>query len=242
MTKNAEDFINRLNIPSGAKVLDVACGTGNTAIPAARNGARVTGVDIAPNLLEQARARAAAENLPATFQEADAEQLPFSDAHFDLIISMFGAMFAPRPDVTANELARVCRPGGQIIMANWTAQSFAGKVFALGTKYIPPPPGIPPPVLWGEEETVRQRFAATTSEIHADLRSIDMQFPFPPHKTVELFRHYFGPTVMAFSRLVPEQQAAYAIDLENLWNAHNQSDGGNTSIRAEYLEVRAVRA
>src|SRR5215471_13702387 len=128
--KEAAAFVSRLGIPPGARVLDVACGTGNTAIPAARAGARVTGVDIATNLLEQARARAAAEGVDATFQEGDAERLQFPDASFDFVVSVYGAMFAPRPELVAGEFLRVCRPGGKIAMGNWTPAGFVGQMFA----------------------------------------------------------------------------------------------------------------
>src|SRR5258708_29598521 len=155
----AEKFVKRLGIAAGARVLDVACGTGNTAIPASRAGASVTGVDIAPNLLSQARKRAAAEGLEIGFDEGDAEELPYSDQSFDVVLTMFGAMFAPRPDRVAAELVRVCKPGGLIAMANWTPDGFVGKTFRLNAKYVPPPPGMPAPVLWGDEKTVSQRLA-----------------------------------------------------------------------------------
>src|SRR5271170_7596017 len=153
-------FISRLPIRAGMDVLDVACGTGTLAIPAARIGARVTGVDIAENLLAQARARAAAENLNATFQYGDAEQLQFPDASFDVVVSMYGAMFAPRPEVVAKELARVVRPGGLIAMANWTPEGFVGKSFAVSARIAPPAVDLPKPVLWGTENIVKERFAA----------------------------------------------------------------------------------
>jgi ubiquinone/menaquinone biosynthesis C-methylase UbiE len=136
----AESFIRRLNLKPGAKMLDVACGTGNTSIPAARAGAQVIGIDIAPNLLEQARQRAAAENLKIEFVEADAEKLPYAAGQFDVVISMFGAMFAPRPDVVASELKRVCRPGGLIAMANWTPEGFVGQMFQVTARHATPRP------------------------------------------------------------------------------------------------------
>src|SRR5690349_17875140 len=163
--QGAEEFVSRLPISPKMRVLDVACGTGNLAIPAARKGADVTGIDIAPNLLEQARARAAEEGLKATFEEGDAERLPYPDAHFDVVMSMFGAMFAPRPEQAASELARVCRPGGIIAMANWTPEGFVGQMFALSARYVPPPQGIPAPVLWGKENTVRERLGPYASNI-----------------------------------------------------------------------------
>ncbi|HMF74789.1 MAG TPA: class I SAM-dependent methyltransferase [Bryobacteraceae bacterium] len=240
--KSAEQFVDRLCILPGMRVLDVACGTGNLSIPAARTGAQVTGVDIAPNLLEQARLRASTEGLPVAFDEGDAEALPYPDAHFDLVMSMFGAMFAPRPELVSAELARVCRPGGIVAMANWTPRGLAGQMFALTARYLPPPPGIPPPVLWGDEKVVRERLGAAMSRIDAAPLEIDMEFPFPPREVVAFFRQYFGPTQVAFSQLDPAGQAAYAADLESLWAAHNESHDGKTMIRNEYLEVIATRA
>ncbi|HMD50198.1 MAG TPA: class I SAM-dependent methyltransferase [Bryobacteraceae bacterium] len=238
----AAEFVDRLNIQPGMRVLDVACGTGNLAIPAARRGAIVTGADIAPNLLEQARQRAAAEKLKIVFEEADAEKLPYGDAQFDVVMSMFGAMFAPRPELVAAELSRVCRPGGTIAMANWTPTGFIGNVFAVGAKYIPPPEGIPAPVRWGEEHTVRERLGAYAYEIRATPRMAEFDFPFPPSQVVVFFREYFGPTKLAFARLNNEGQAAYAADLEELWRKNNEADSDRTRIRGEYLEVVATRS
>jgi ubiquinone/menaquinone biosynthesis C-methylase UbiE len=240
--KCAEEFVDRLQIQPGARMLDVACGTGNLAIPAARKGAQVCGIDIAPNLLEQARTRASAESLQATFEEGDAERLPYPDAHFDLVMSMFGAMFAPRPELVASELARVCRPGGTIAMANWTPESFVAKQFAAGNRYLPPPDGIPAPVLWGDEQVVRQRLGAYASEIRTDRRMVDFDYPFAPREVVQFFIQYFGPTQVAFARLPADAQAAYAADLESLWREHNEVTDGHTAVRAEYLEVIATRA
>lgn len=238
----AEEFVNRLPLSAGMRVLDVACGTGNLAIPAARKGAQVTGADIAPNLLEQARQRAAAERLPATFEEGDAEQLPYRDAQFDLVMSMFGAMFAPRPERVAAELARVCRPGGIIAMANWTPEGFVGKTFRATAQHVPPPEGIPAPVLWGVENVVKMRLGAYASKIETAPRLITFDQPRPPREVVQFFRTYFGPTQMAFSKLDAAGQAALAADLEKLWSEHNQGDNGRTLVSAEYLEVIATRA
>lgn len=143
--REGETFVSRLSLKPGQRLLDVACGTGNATIPAARSGAQVVGVDIAPNLLDQARKRAEDEKLKVNFHEGDAEELPFGDAEFDVVISMFGAMFAPRPDRVAAELVRVTKPGGLIAMANWTPEGFVGKVFRATSKLSPPPPGIQPP-------------------------------------------------------------------------------------------------
>ena len=238
----AETFVGRLRIRPGFKVLDVACGTGNTAIPAARAGAEVVGVDIAPNLLDQARKRAAAERLAVQFEEGDAEALPYPDAAFDIVITMFGAMFAPRPDRVAAELLRVSKPGGIIAMANWTAEGFVGKSFRATAQLVPPPPGIPAPVLWGDEKVVRERFGNAVSELSTERRAARFLYPFPPEKVVELFREYFGPTKMAFSRLDASGQKQLAAQMVSLWREHNLLSDGTTHVEAEYLEVKAVRA
>ena len=201
---NAEDFIRRTPILPGSLLLDVACGTGNSAIPAARAGASVTGVDIATNLLEQARQRAASENLQIDFQEGDAEALPFPEQTIDFVISMFGAMFAPRPDRVAAELLRVCKPGGHIAMANWTPQGFVGKSFQITQKMLPAPPGLPAPALWGDENTVRERFSRGASGVNLARLIAQFKYPFSPRETVEFFRQYFGPTQVALVRSFSE--------------------------------------
>lgn len=240
--KEAEAFVGRLRIRPGLRVLDVACGTGNTAIPAARAGAEVVGVDIAPNLLEQARRRAAAEKLAVQFEEGDAEAVSYPDSAFDIVITMFGAMFAPRPDQVAAELLRVSKPGGTIAMANWTPEGFVGKSFRMTAQLVPPPPGIPAPVLWGDEKVVRERFGSGVSELRAERRVVRFQYPFPPDEVVELFREYFGPTKMAFSRLDESGQKQLAAQMESLWREHNLAGDGMTEVEAEYLEVKAVHA
>jgi len=238
----AVEFVSRLELRPGMKVLDVACGTGNLGIPAARAGAKVTGVDIAPNLLEQARRRASAEKLNAVFEEGDAEQLPYEDGAFDLVMSMFGAMFAPRPELVAAELTRVCRPGGVIAMANWTHDGFVGESFAVTARHVPPPPGLAAPLLWGHEPTVRERLGKGTSKITTSRRSIEFDYPFPPDEVVQFFRQYFGPTSSSFARLDSDGQAALARDLEGHWRQNNRANGRRTLVSAEYLEVSATRA
>jgi ubiquinone/menaquinone biosynthesis C-methylase UbiE len=238
----AEEFIKRLNLKPGTRVLDVACGTGNLALPAARAGANVTGVDIAPNLIEQARANAAGEGLNVQFDEGDAEALPYDDASFEAVVTMFGAMFAPRPDLTAAELKRVCRPGGFIAMANWTPTGFVGQMFKTVASHVPPPPGMPAPVLWGVDEVVRQRFAEGVSSIQTTPRNITFAFPFSPAEVVEHFKNYFGPAQKAFGSLDESGQAALRRELEQHWTKNNQATDGTTAVEAEYLEVIAVRA
>ena len=235
----AEEFVKRLPITPGMKVLDVACGTGNVAIPAARKGAVVTGVDIATNLLEQGRERASAEGLAVTFDEGDAEALPYADATFDAVVTMFGAMFAPRPERVAAELARVLKPGGLLAMANWNPASFSGKMFKVGSMHVPPPAGLAPPVLWGEEATVRERLGLSFQDIRTELIPVDFDMPVNPAGAVAFFRKYFGPTQMAFGRLDEAGQAKFAEALEELWAGANVAEDPreHTLVRNEYLEV-----
>jgi len=240
----AEQFVGRLPITPGMRVLDVACGTGNTAIPAARRGAVVTGVDIAPNLLAQARERAAAEGVEATFDEGDAEQLPYDAASFDAVVTMFGAMFAPRYKLVAAEMARVLKPGRLLAMANWSPASFSGQIFRIGGKYVAPPPGIAPPVLWGDEATVRERLEPHFSEIRTELIPVDFDMATNAAGAVAFFRKNFGPTQVAFSKLDEDGQLAFALDLEALWAGANVAEDkeNRVLIRNEYLQVTAVRS
>jgi ubiquinone/menaquinone biosynthesis C-methylase UbiE len=238
----AAAFIERLHIASGADLLDVACGTGNLAIPAARQGANVVGVDIATNLLEQARARSASEGLKAEFLEGDAEKLDFPDERFDVVVSMFGAMFAPRPALVTAELVRVCRRDGTIAMANWTPTGFVGKNFAITSRYLPLPENLEPPVFWGKEEVVRERFGKLGWKVEAKPVNVEFMYPFGAAEVVKLFREYFGPTKVAFSRLDAAGQAGLAADLEKLWLDHNEGGANEIYVKAEYLEVRARKA
>lgn len=239
---DAEKFIARRAIKSGMRVLDVACGTGNLAIPAAKAGAVVTGVDIATNLLEQARARAKREDVKVQFDEGDAEELPYPDASFDLIVSMYGAMFAPRPERAAAELVRVCRPGGQIAMANWTPRGFIGQMFKVTATHVPPPPGVPPAVLWGDEATVRERLRDGIADLQLTPFMAQLKYPFSVPETVEFFRLYYGPTQRAFAALPEDKHVALRRDLENLWTQYNRATDGTLYVEAEYLDVVATRA
>ena len=239
----AFEFLSRIHIEPGARVLDVACGAGQTAIPMSRAGAKVTGVDIATNLIEQARARAEEEHLDARFEEGDAEMLPYEDGSFDIVLSLIGAMFAPRPERVAAELKRVCRPGGKIVMGNWTPVGFVGQMFKLHGKHVPPPAIMAPPLQWGAEEIVRERFRDGISHLKLSRRLYPFRYPFSPVEVVEFFRTYYGPTNKAFAALdaLPEKQAALRSDLEQLWTEHNTATDGTTAIDSEYLEVVAIR-
>lgn len=236
----AAEFIARLALEQGERVLDVACGTGNLALPAARAGALTTGIDIAPNLVAQAVANAAAEELAARFEVGDAEELPYTDASFDTVVSMFGAMFAARPARAAAELLRVTRVGGRIAMANWTPGGFIGQMLRTIVRYAPPPPGAASVLQWGDEATVRERLAAA-GRIDCVRRRITFEYPCSPAETVGLFRTWYGPTVCAFAALDEEGRELLERDLVALWTDHNHASGGATRVESEYLEVIAVR-
>lgn len=237
----ASEFIARLNFQPGERVLDVACGTGNLAIPAARSGAMVTGIDIAPNLVEQAQAWAHSEGLAIRFEEGNAEQMPYPDGSFDAVVTMFGAMFAPRPDATAAELVRVCRSGGYIAMANWTPDGFIGQMFKIIAKHVPPAPGAQSPIQWGNAAMVKERLGDQIADLRCTERTITFDFPFSAMATVEYFRTYYGPTLRAFATLSADAQKALRSDLEQLWTQHNRSHNGVTQVDSTYLEVVAIR-
>lgn len=234
------EFIARLRLTPSVHLLDIACGTGNLSFPAARAGAVVTGVDIAPNLLETARARAKREGVQIRFDEGDAESLPYGDATFDEVVTMFGAMFAPQPQLVVKEMARVCRSGGRVAMANWTPSGFIGQMFKVTGAHVPPPP-MPSPLLWGDEMTVRERLRNSFTNLQLTRRMLRMNFSMAPPDAVEYFRTWYGPTNRAFASLDQTGQAALRRDLTQLWTEHNLAMDGTTSISAEYLEVIATR-
>jgi SAM-dependent methyltransferase len=242
MESSAVEFVDRLHIQPGTSVLDVACGSGQLALVAARRGATVTGTDIATNAILAARGRAQADSLDVRFDEGDAEALPYADASFDLVATLYGAMFAPRPELVAAEMLRVCRPGGTVAMANWTREGFIGKMFGTIGRFIAPP-GMPSPVLWGDEATVRERFGEGVSDLRLTRVIYRFDYPFPPVGVVDFFREHYGPTSRAFATLDASTQQALHADLVDLWSAHNQASVPNrTVVDAEYLEVVGVRA
>jgi SAM-dependent methyltransferase len=238
--RGAAEFIARLRLGYGERVLDVACGTGNLALPAARAGAAVCAIDLAPNLLSQLEERASAEDLLIDVAEGNAEALPYPDERFATVVSMFGAMFAARPERVAAELLRVTRQGGRIAMANWAPTGFVGQMLKATSTYMPPPPGVPSPMLWGDESTVRQRLARA-SDMRLTRRMMSFEYPLPPEGVVDLFQRWYGPMKRAFAVLQPEMQRALRADLVELWSDNNRATDGTTRVESEYLEVIAVK-
>lgn len=242
MESSAVEVLARVGVVPGSEWLDVACGSGQLALLAARAGASVTGVDIATNSIQAARGRAVSEGLDATFDEGDAEDLPYGDASFDVVATLYGAMFAPQPDRVAHELLRVCRPGGRIVMANWTKEGFIGEMFRTFARFISPP-GMPAPVLWGDEAVVRERFGTGVRDLSLARVNYRFDYPFSPARVVEFFRENYGPTTRAFATLGEPERSALRGDLVKLWSSHNQStDPNRTIVDSEYLQVIGVRA
>ena len=243
MEPGAIEVLREWNIPPGVRFLDVGCGAGQLVIPAARAGIESTGVDIATNLLECARTRAKQEGLAAKFDEGDAEQLPYADGSFDVVVSLFGAMFAPHPNKVASELARVCRPGGRLFMANWTPGGMSGQLFQYIAKHIPPPPGIAPPPLWGDEAVVQERLAEGFTDIRLTRKFYPRwTYPFPVSLVVQLFAKLFGPLKSALAKLPEDGQRTLLTGLEDIFSAHNQAQDGTTELKGEFLEIAAIRS
>jgi SAM-dependent methyltransferase len=236
-----ENLCEALDLRAGSRVLDVAAGNGNATLAAARRWCEVTSTDYVPALLEAGQRRAQAEGHDIRFQEADAENLPFADASFDAVVSTFGVMFTPDQEKAAAELARVCRPGGKIGLANWTPESFIGQIFKTIGKYVPPPAGVKPPSRWGTRAGLEALFGASAAEIDATSRSFVFRFRSPEH-WLEVFRTYYGPVNKTFGALDAEKQAALTQDLMQLMAAGNRSGDGTLVLPSEYLEVVVRRS
>jgi ubiquinone/menaquinone biosynthesis C-methylase UbiE len=241
LTITGEMLCEAVNLRAGQRVLDVAAGNGNATLAAARRWADVTSTDYVPALLERGRARAEADRLPVTFQGADAEDLPFPEASFDVVLSVFGVMFTPDQQQAAHELLRVCRPGGTIGLANWTPESFIGNVFRTLGKYIPPAPGVKSPALWGSEERLRELFGDGISELKATKRHFVFRYRSPQH-FLEIFRTYYGPVLKAFGALDDPGRAGLERDLIELMERFNQGGAETLILPSEYLEVVATRS
>lgn len=243
ITKVAEDLAEAADIVPDERVLDVACGSGNGAISAARRAwGNTVGIDFVPALLERGRERAAAERLDIEFVEGDAQALPFEDGSFDVAISIFGAMFAPDQEKTAAELLRVVKPGGRIAMANWTPEGGVGEMFRTMAGHAPPPPGVKPPLLWGSEEALRELFGDGIAELRTERRKARQTFRSPDH-FLEFFRTYFGPVITAFERVGPDGEAALESDLRGYLEEMNVADPDRALVtESEYLQIVATRA
>jgi SAM-dependent methyltransferase len=236
----AEDLVQAAGLRAGERVLDVATGSGNAAIAAARSGCEVTGTDYVPELLERGRARAAAEGLEVAFAEADAEDLPYPDGEFDAVLSCLGVMFAPDQERAAAELVRVCRPGGTIAMANWTPTGFVGGILRTVGKHVPPPAGVKPPSLWGTEERLRELIGDAVSDLQITRREFVFRFRSPEDFT-RFFRDNYGPTLKAFEALDESGRERLFDDLSALAREHDQEPGPSVAMPSEYLEVVATR-
>jgi ubiquinone/menaquinone biosynthesis C-methylase UbiE len=238
----AEQLAEALDIVPGDRVLDVACGSGNGAIAAARRAwGNTVGVDFVPALLERGRERAAAERLDIDFVEGDASDLPFEDGEFDVVMSIYGAMFAADQEKTAAELLRVCKSGGRIGMANWVPDGFVGEMFMTTAKHAPPPPGVKPPVLWGTEERLRELFGDGISDLRVERRTSVQRFRSADH-WLEIFRTYFGPTKVAFERVGADGEEALEADIRELLGRYNRAGDRALVIESDYLQVVADRA
>lgn len=237
----AEQLCETADLQAGWRVLDVATGSGNAALAAARRGCEAVGVDYVPALLERGRIRAEAEHLSVDFLEGDAEELPFPAATFDAVLSIYGVMFAPDHRRAASELARVCRPGGRIALACWTPDGFIGDTFRLFSRFLPPTPGLQSPVLWGDVAYQRELFGECAASVTAYPRTAIFRYR-SAQENVEFFRTYYGPTLRAFESLPAEQQAALNDGLIELVRRYDRNSGsGPVAIAADYLETVIVR-
>jgi SAM-dependent methyltransferase len=231
-----ESLCEALDLRAGERVLDVAAGNGNATLAAARRWTEVTSTDYVPTLLERARARAGAEGLPVTFEQADAENLQYADASFDVVLSTFGVMFTPDQDKAAAEMARVCKPGGKIGLANWTPSSFVGELFKLIGRYLPPPAGVKSPALWGTEERLRELFGDRVGSIAIEAKDFVFRYRSAAH-FLEVFRVYYGPVHKAFGALDAAKQESLAADLIDLAERFNRATDGSLVAPGRYIEV-----
>ena len=231
-----ETLCEALDLRAGARVLDVAAGNGNATLAAARRWCDVTSTDYVGALLERGKARASAEGLAVQFEEADAENLPYADASFDVVLSTFGVMFTPNQERAAREMARVCRSGGKIGLANWTPSGFIGELFKLIGRYIPPAAGLKPPSLWGTEERLRALFGEHIATLETKRQNFVFRYRTPQH-WLDTFRTYYGPVQKAFMAVGAAQQEALAADLLRLVQQFNRSSDQAMVLPSEYLEV-----
>ena len=231
-----ESLCEALDLRAGQRVLDVAAGNGNATLAAARRWCDVVSTDYVGALLERGKARASAEGLAVQFKEADAEDLPFADGSFDVVLSTFGVMFTPNQERAASELARVCKSGGKIGLANWTPPGFIGELFKLIGRTIPPPAGVKSPSLWGTEERLRELFGERIVTLVTERKNFVFRYRTPQH-WLDTFRTYYGPLQKAFNAVGAAQQEALAADLIRLVQQFNRATDGAMVMPSEYLEV-----
>lgn len=235
-----EQLCEALDVRAGQRVLDVAAGNGNVSLAAARRGCVVVATDYVPALLERARERAAAERFDLEFREADAEALPFADADFDHVVSTFGVMFTADHERAASELARVCRRGGSIGLANWTPEGFIGQLFRTIGSHVPPPAGAKSPATWGTRARLDELFGSSAASIRTTPRDFVFRYRSPEH-WIHVFATWYGPVLKAFAALDGGGQAALHRDLLALIARHNRADDGTMVVPAQYLEVVITR-
>jgi SAM-dependent methyltransferase len=235
-----EQLCETLDLRPGSKVLDVAAGNGMVTLAAARRWCDVTSTDYVPALLEQGRARAAAEGLAVDFMEADAEQLPFENGSFGVIVSTFGVMFTPNQPQAASELLRVCRSGGKIGLANWTPDGFIGQIFKTLGKYLPPPAGAKSPALWGTSARLDELFGDQATSIKAESRMFNFRYRSPDH-FLDVFKTFYGPVLKAFAALDAPTRENLRNDLHALIVRMNKSGDATMVLPSEYLEVVITR-
>ena len=236
-----ERLVRAVGVRAGQLVLDVAAGAGNTSLAAARRFGEVIASDYVPDLLATAERRAEAEGLPLKTEVADAQNLPYADNSFDVVLTTFGAMFAPDQDRTASELLRVLKPGGKLGMANWTPTGFIGRLFAVAAHHAPPPAGLNPPSRWGTGEGLQELLGSRGARLDMKERETDFVYPSPAYM-LELYRTWFGPTATAFASLDEAGQEAFAADLIALYREWNRSPDDSVLIPATYLEVVATKS
>lgn len=236
----SELLCETVEVRPGQEILDVATGSGNTALAAARRFAEVTGIDYVPALLERARERAAAERLEVAFREGDAESIPLPDASFDVVLSTVGVMFAPDQEKAASELLRVCRPGGKIGLANWTPEGFAGELGSLFGRYMPPSPGLKPPTLWGTEQRLRELFGDGAERLRVVPRSFVFRYLSLRHY-LEILQTQLGPTRETFLTLGPAERKNLEGEVAELVDRFNRSRDGTIVVPSDYAEAVLTR-
>jgi SAM-dependent methyltransferase len=237
----SEALVSAVDPHAGARVLDIACGSGNTALVAARRFCEVTGIDYVPALIERARQRAAAEGVAADFRVGDAQALALPNAHFDSVLSTFGVMFAPDQELAAHELLRVCKPGGRIGLANWMPTEYGGDFFRTIAKYVPPPAGLKPALRWGTEDGLRELLGSGTTTIHSERRIVTTYYRSIDH-AIDIFRTYFGPMARAFQAIDEAGQDALRSDVATLFDRYNRATDGTLAMECAYLQVVATKS